>query len=98
MSWTGGRVGDDHLTKVRLHLEDPMDPADFPKKCPNCGLILLSAAIFDAIAMKAEYGPIIGLHKEVNKETATAGYVGISSLWMHDNAPELYRCPRCQAD
>lgn len=68
--------------------------------CPSCGLVLLHGAIFDAMREEEQYGPILGLHREANRETARAGYVGISSLWLADR-PEgraLYRCPRCAAD
>jgi hypothetical protein len=73
---------------------------ELPDKCPNCGLILLAGAIFDAAARTDEFGPILGLHRDVDPEEAKAGYVGLSSLWLADR-PEtrfLYRCPRCKAD
>lgn len=63
-----------------------------------CGLILLRGAIFDAAGMESEYGPILGLHQNVDKETAKAGYVGMSSIWIYDVAPGTYRCPRCGFD
>jgi hypothetical protein len=71
-----------------------------PEKCPSCGLILLSGAIFDAAAKTDEFGPILGLNREAKSDEAKAGYVGISSLWLGDvpEARELYRCPRCKAD
>jgi hypothetical protein len=69
-------------------------------RCPNCDLILLSGAIFDASAKSDEFGPILGLSRDVNPDDARAGYVGISSLWLGDdpNSRHLYRCPRCQTD
>lgn len=73
-------------------------PLDVQKQCPNCGLVLLCGAIFDAYAQNAQYGPILGLSKEATKETAKAGYIGISSLFLPDKFREFYRCPRCGAD
>lgn len=69
-----------------------------PRICPSCGLILLRGAIFDACEKQAEYGPILGLHKEARRETAQAGYVGLSSLHDPKNLRALYRCPKCGAD
>ena len=60
--------------------------------------MLLKGAIFDAAAKAEEYGPILGLNKAANKETARAGYVGLSSAWLYDLAPQLYRCPKCGVD
>ncbi|QDT90533.1 hypothetical protein Pan161_21860 [Gimesia algae] len=75
-----------------------VDSSRFPDQCPTCGLVLLSGAIFDVAAQEKEYGPILGLHKNVDQETALAGYVGLSSFWSYDLSPELYRCPRCKKD
>ena len=75
-----------------------VDSSEFPDQCPACGLILLSGAIFDAAALEKEYGPILGLHKNVDPESALAGYVGLSSMWSYDLSPEFYRCPRCKKD
>ena len=71
-----------------------------PERCPNCGLILLSGAIFDAIAKEEEFGPILRLSTNAKPEEAKAGYVCISSLWMGDDpkARDFYRCPRCNTD
>ena len=68
--------------------------------CSNCGLILLSGAIFDAAEEADEYGPILGLHSDVNPQEAKAGFVGMGSLWLGDDpaARHLYRCPRCHTD
>ena len=70
---------------------------EVPDKCPCCGLVLLHSAIFDAAAMRAQHGPIIGIDKDAD-QTANAGYIGISSLWLYDVAPDLYHCPRCGKD
>jgi hypothetical protein len=59
---------------------------------------LLSGAIFDAFDKRELYGPILGLEKGVDPGSATAGYVGLSSMWLYDSAPEFYRCPRCGTD
>ena len=69
-------------------------------RCPNCDLILLSGAIFDAAAKSDEHGPILGISSDANPDDARAGYVGMSSLWMGDDpdARDLYRCPRCKTD
>jgi hypothetical protein len=71
-----------------------------PEKCPNCGLVLLCGAIFDAAAQADQFGPILGLNPKVKPEEAKAGYVGVNSLWLGDRpeARDLYRCPRCRAD
>ena len=74
------------------------DSSELPEKCPCCGLILLSGAIFDAVAKEDDFGPILGLHKNVDPKKALAGYVGLSSLWCYDQSPEIYACPRCKAD
>ena len=68
--------------------------------CPNCGLILLCGAIFDASEKSDQYGPIIGLHRDAVNADALAGYVGLSSRWDGDNPDcrHLYQCPRCQTD
>lgn len=71
---------------------------EVPDFCPNCGLVLLSGAIFDAAAEQARYGPILGLSDQAKPETAKAGYIGISSLWIYETSPEFYRCPRCGID
>jgi len=70
------------------------------EKCPNCGLILLCGAIFDAAARADDFGPILGLDGEAKPDEAKAGYVGISGLWLGDRpeARDLYRCPRCRTD
>jgi len=73
-------------------------PLDVHEQCPGCGLVLLHGAIFDACARSAQHGPILGLNKEATKETATAGYVGISSLFSPDKFRAFYRCPRCGTD
>jgi hypothetical protein len=66
--------------------------------CPGCGLILVFGAIFDETGQAETYGPILGLHKDAMAETAIAGYVGISSLWLADQYPDLYRCPGCKCN
>ncbi len=75
-------------------------PNQLAEKCPNCGLILLCGAIFDAAEKAEEFGPILGLNRDANSQEAKAGYVGMSSLWLGDDsaARYLYRCPRCQTD
>ena len=69
---------------------------EIPRNCPSCGLVLLYGAIFDACAERERFGPILGLHKDANPLDAKAGYIGISSLWLYDQAPDLYRCARCK--
>jgi hypothetical protein len=73
---------------------------ELPYKCPTCGLILLAGAIMDAAAKADEFGPILGLSRDVEPSKAKAGYVGISSLWLADvpQARCLYLCPRCKTD
>lgn len=68
--------------------------------CPNCGLILLCGAIFDAAEKSEQYGPILGLDRDTDPADARAGYVGLGSLWLGDDpkSRDLYRCPRCQTD
>lgn len=66
---------------------------DVPRTCPSCGLVLLHGYIFDAWDEKQRFGPILGLDKDADPETAKAGYIGISSMWTYDVAPDLYRCP-----
>jgi uncharacterized protein with PIN domain len=87
--------------RIRANLERRGD-LDMTKelldRCPACGLVVLSGAIFDAVQQAETYGPILGIHKEARSDTALAGYVGISSLWMGDVAPDLYRCPRCRTE
>ena len=69
-------------------------------RCPNCDLVLLSGAIFDAAAKSEEYGEILGLSADLDPKNARAGYVGLNSMWLGDdpNSRHLYRCPRCQTD
>ncbi|MCC9606900.1 hypothetical protein LOC68_15550 [Blastopirellula sp. JC732] len=74
------------------------EKSEFPERCPSCGLVLLSGAIFDAAAKENELGPILGIHDDVDPEQAKAGYVGIGSVWCYDQSPELYSCPRCKVD
>lgn len=74
------------------------DNAELPRQCPYCGLVLLSGAIFDAAKREAEFGPILGINKNVDPADAQAGYIGIGSLRLEKLAPELYTCPRCKAD
>jgi hypothetical protein len=74
---------------MALRIENP---------CPGCGLILLYGCLFDAMDRAQEYGPILGLHRDARPETAKAGCIGISSLWMAEICRELYRCPRCKTD
>ena len=75
-------------------------PNSLLERCPNCDLVLLSGAIFDACDKKETYGPILGLHSVAEPENATAGYVGMGSIWLGDEprARYLYRCPRCKTD
>lgn len=74
------------------------DNEELPRQCPYCGLVLLSGAIFDAAEREEEFGPILGINKNVIPEEAQAGYIGIGSLRLEKLAPELYTCPRCKAD
>lgn len=69
-----------------------------PKNCPSCGLALFFGAIMDAASERERYGPILGLDRDADAMTATAGYIGISSMWLYDVAPEFYKCPRCGID
>ncbi|MBI1246816.1 hypothetical protein GC197_03100 [bacterium] len=71
---------------------------DYPAQCPNCGLVLLRGNLFDAAECRSQYGPILGIDDDANKEDAQAGYVGLGSLWCYDWAPDIYRCPRCRVD
>ncbi len=67
-----------------------------PLECRQCGLLLLSGAIFDTAAQCDIYGPILGVHKEADPLTAKAGIIGMGSRveWF-DTDPEFYACPRC---
>lgn len=73
--------------------------AEILRKCQNCDLIILYGNIFDAFDKGVEkgYGPILGLHREADKEHASAGYVGLGSLDPTDSFTEMYRCPRCKS-
>jgi hypothetical protein len=73
-------------------------PLEVLDKCPTCGLILLQGHIFDAFDQEKQFGPILGLHQEANKESAQAGYVGIGSLYDPEHLRLFYRCPRCGTD
>ena len=63
---------------------------------PNCGLVLLRGAIFDAVKQQEKYGPMLGLSKDI--DPSVAGYVGLGSLFAPELSRDLYRCPRCPAD
>jgi hypothetical protein len=69
-----------------------------PRQCPGCGLYLLYGHIFDACDKREEFGPILGIDENAEPKTAKAGYVGIGSMWLYDQAPDLYLCPRCHID
>lgn len=71
---------------------------EVPEKCPACDLVLLYGHIFDACSQKERYGPILGIHEDAESNTAKAGYLGISSMWLYDVSPGLYQCPRCGVD
>ncbi len=71
---------------------------EVPPNCPSCGLVLIHGASFDAMAQEEHHGPILGLHRGAQRETAQAGYIGVSSLYAPDRVREFYRCPRCGAD
>lgn len=73
-------------------------PLEVLDRCPSCDLILLRGCISDAFRQEERYGPILGLHKEARKESAQAGYVGISSWYDPERWRIFYRCPRCGAD
>ena len=72
------------------------DDKPTPKECRQCGLLLLSGAIFDTAAQRDIYGPILGVHKDADPITAKAGIIGMGSReeWFATN-PEFYACPRC---
>ncbi|QDU07537.1 hypothetical protein [Gimesia aquarii] len=74
------------------------DNAELSRQCPCCGLVLLLGTIFDAAAKEEEFGPILGIKKNVDPANAKAGYIGIGSLRLENHAPEFYSCPRCKAD
>jgi hypothetical protein len=71
---------------------------DILPRCPVCDLVLLCGSITDSADWKAKYGPVLGLHREATKESAQAGYVGISSLFAPELFRVFYQCPRCRAD
>jgi hypothetical protein len=72
------------------------DDRPIPRPCRQCGLLLLSGAIFDAAEQSDIYGPILGLANDVDPLTAKAGFIGMGSRseWFRTN-PEFYACPRC---
>ena len=71
---------------------------DVADQCPGCGLILLHGAIFDAAAKADDYGPVLGLDRDADPNTARAGYVGLGSLFDPIGLRSMYRCPRCGVD
>ncbi len=73
-------------------------PLEVLDHCPACDLLLLHGCISAAFDQEEWYGPILGLHREALKESARAGYVGISSWYDPERWRVFYRCPRCGAD
>ena len=71
---------------------------DISEKCPKCGLVLLHGAIFDAVEKAEKYGPILGINRNADPNTAAAGYVGLGSFFDPTGLRATYRCPRCGSD
>jgi|GEM_PF-2911903 len=69
------------------------------RQCSVCGLLLLSGDQQSVLEAASLYGPILRLHRDVDSETAIAGYIGVGVDWLEEDEKSayLFRCPRCRA-